>query len=334
MSKVGYSVLVMIALWAISIGIGIYVLRAKNVDLDHAMRAEKVARLKKAELDELFLQETRSESAAKDATRRWFARYKVIPEELRSPEVIGYLNQLTQSGFKNFDVRSTGSKVAEDYNYHTFAVEGRGYFSSLYSFVWDIENNRNFYRIENLTLDNIDLITEDKQTGKPRLQIMVSFHMNLSAYFSGTEGVSAPEDLFAELLEGESLPSGWSSDLPPVPKDILPDESPAINPFYPGILTSIPPNTDGLLEIEHTNTELISIVGGKAVFKDPTGFRSLGPNDRIYLGKIVEIDPVEGRVVARLNKGGIIDEVVVYLNDQGAFRQAIGGTVLSPAGNW
>ena len=313
MSKVGYSVLVMVALWAITIGIGIYVLRAKNLDLDQAMRAEKVARLKKAELEDLFLQETRSETAALDATRRWFARYKIIPEELKSPEVIGYLNQLTQSGFKNFDVRSTGTKVSEDYNYHTYSVEGRGYFSSLYGFVWDIENNRNFYRIENLTLDEIDLITEDKKSGKERLQIMVSFRMDLSAYFSGAEGVSAPEDLFSELMEGESLPSGWSSQLPPVPKDILPDESPAINPFYPGILKSIPPNTNGLLEIEDTNTELISIVGGKAVFRDHTGFRTLSNGDAIYLGQITDIDPVEGRVSARLNKGGIIDEVEVFL---------------------
>ena len=334
MSKVGYSVLVMVALWAITIGIGIYVLRAKNLDLDQAMRAEKVARLKKAELEELFLQETRSESAALDATRRWFARYKIIPEELKSPEVIGYLNQLTQSGFKNFDVRSTGTKVSEDYNFHTYAIEGRGYFSSLYKFVWDIENNRNFYRIENLILDEIDLITEDRNTGKERLQIMVSFRMDLSAYYSGAEGVSAPEDLFTELLEGESLPSGWSSQLPPVPEAILPDESPATNPFYPGILTNIPPNTNGLLEIEDVNTELISIVGGKAVFKDNTGFRTLANGDPIYLGQITDIDPVEGRVSARLNKGGIIDEVEVFLHNQTGYRQAIGGTVLSPAGNW
>ena len=34
----------------------------------------------------------------KDATRRWFARYKIIPEELRSPEVIGYLNRLNAIG--------------------------------------------------------------------------------------------------------------------------------------------------------------------------------------------------------------------------------------------
>ena len=100
--------------------------------------------------------------------------------------------------------------------------------------------------------------------------------MSLNAYYSGTEGVSAPEELFAELMEGELLPTGWSSQLPPVPKDILPSNSPAINPFYPGVLKNIPPNTDGLLEIESDGSQLISLVGGKAVFRDETGYRTLG----------------------------------------------------------
>ena len=334
MSKIGYSVLVMAALWAITAGIGYYILSAKNTDLEQAIRAEKVARLKKAELDELFLQETRSEASAKDATRRWFARYKIIPEELKSPKVIGYLNRLTQAGFKNFDVTASGTKIDPDFSYHSYNVEGRGYFSSLYGFVWDIENNRNFYRINNLTLDEIDLITEDRKTGKTEMQIMVSFRMSLNAYFSGTEGVSAPEDLFADLLEGDALPQGWSSDLPPVPKDILPDDSPAINPFYPGILSNIPPNTEGYVDLEDSNTELISIVGGKAAFKDANGYHTLGIDDPVYLGQITDVDPIEGRVIARLNKGGIIDEVEMFLNNEGSFRQAIGGTLLTPASNW
>ncbi len=313
---------------------GVYMMNAKKVDLDRAISAEKVVRLKKAELDELFLQQTSSEAAAKDATRRWFARYKIIPEELKSPDVIAYLNGLTAAGFKNFDVTSTGTKSEPDFSYHTYAVDGRAYFSSLYKFIWDIENNRNFYRIDNLTLDEIDLITTDRKSGKERMQIMVSFRMSLNAYFSGTEGVSAPEELFAELMEGELLPTGWSSQLPPVPTDILPANSPAINPFYPGILQNIPPNTDDHLEIEATGTELISIVGGKAVFRDDTGYRTLGIGDPIYLGQITDIDPLEGRVLARLNKGGIIDEVEVFLQSEDSYRRAMGGTRLTPSSNW
>ena len=103
MSKIGYSVLVMGALWVIVIIAGVYMLNAKNDDLDRAIRAEKVVRFKKAELDELFLKQTNSESAsAKDATRRWFARYKIIPEELKSPEVIGYLKWLNRSRLQEF----------------------------------------------------------------------------------------------------------------------------------------------------------------------------------------------------------------------------------------
>ncbi len=135
-------------------------------------------------------------------------------------------------------------------------------------------------------------------------------------------------------MEGELLPTGWSSQLPPVPKDILPSNSPAINPFYPGILQNIPPNTDGLLEIESDGSQLISIVGGKAVFRDATGYRTLSIGDPIYLGQITDINPLEGRVFARLNKGGIIDAFEVFLNNEDSYRRAIGGTRLTPSGNW
>ncbi len=333
MSKVGYSILVMGAIWLIVIGAGVYVMRAKSDELDQVVRAEKVARLKKAELEQLFITEGQSKESARDATRRWFARYKVIPEELSSPEVIGYLNSLTLAGFKNFDVTATGTKNDPDISYHTYTVDGRGYFSSLYKFIWSIENNRNFYRIENLSLDHIDLVTEDKDKGKPRLEVMVSFRMSLNAYFSGTEGVSASDEMFAEMLEGQALPVGWSGALPPVPKDVLPDESPAVNPFYPGILSQIPPNTEGYVDVEDSGTQLVSIVGGRAVFKDSQGYRQLGVGDPVYLGQITDIDPVEGRVSARLNKGGIIDRVDLSLNAQDGYRQAIGGTLLAPTGN-
>lgn len=335
MPKIGYSILILIAIWATIIGAGIYMMRAKTTELEQVERAERVAQLKKAELEELFLQETRSEESAKDATRRWFARYKVIPSELSSPEVVSYLNSLTQAGFKNFDVTSNGTTNEEDISFHNYSIEGRGYFSSLYQYIWKIENNRDFYRINDLTLDQIDLITEDKNTNKQRLEVMVSFRMSLNAYFSGTEGVSAPEEMLAQLSEGEGLPSGWSGQLPPVPKDILPDEAPAINPFYPGILERLPPNTEGLLDMEADGLTLVSIAGGKAIFEEDEGFRTLGVGDPVYLGQITDIDPIDGRVVARLNKGGIIDRVEVSLgsNNEG-YRQAMGGTLLAPTGNW
>jgi len=333
MSKVAYSILVMAAIWLITIGFGFYVLKAKGEEMDQVQRAEKVAKLKMAELEQLFLMETQSREAARDASRRWFARYKIIPEELKSPDVIGYLNGLTLAGFKNFDVTATGTKNDPNISYHTFTVDGRGYFSSLYKFIWSIENNRNFYRIDNLSLDHIDLVTENKEKGKPELQVMVSFRMSLNAYYSGTEGVSAPEDLFAEMMEGQVLPSGWSGQLPPVPKDILPDESPAVNPFFPGIMEQIPPNTEGHVDLEDPGTQLVSIVGGKAVFKNDEGYRQLGVGDLVYLGQITDIDPAEGRVSARLNKGGIIDNVDLSLDVQQGYRQAIGGTLLAPTGN-
>jgi hypothetical protein len=52
--------------------------------------------------------------------------------------------------------------------------------------------------------------------------------------------------------------------------------------------------------------------------------------DNIYLGQIIEVDPIEGRVRARLNKGGIIDEVEIYLQSGDRSRQAQGSVQRSP----
>jgi hypothetical protein len=42
--------------------------------------------------------------------------------------------------------------------------------------------------------------------------------------------------------------------------------------------------------------------------------------DRVYLGRIEEVDPSEGRVVARLNRGGIVDRVERTLGSDSPLR--------------
>ena len=44
--------------------------------------------------------------------------------------------------------------------------------------------------------------------------------------------------------------------------------------------------------------------------------------DRVYLGRIVEVDPTEGRVVARLNRGGIVERVERTLGAESPLRQS------------
>jgi hypothetical protein len=180
--------------------------------------------------------------------------------------------------------------------------------------------------VENLDLSHFDLVDEDQFTGKPRLDVMVSFSFDLHAFYGGTDGLSADDHgLFASDNSIQVRPQG---QLPPVPVSILPDRQPAKKPFHPLILETIPPNTDGLPEIE--DAVLVSIMGGRAIFEIKGEMIELGIGDPVYLGQIVSIDPREGLVVARLNKGGIIDEIEMVLETGDLFRQALGPKTLSP----
>jgi len=320
MGKIGKNVIVLLFCWLIVTGSGIYLTFVRQPKLLEGLKnAEQVARMKNAELISLQTEEVTLTRRTEDALRKWNTRYKTIPDELTTPDVMAYLNDLTSEGFESFDVTMRSVQAAQDYSYYTFAVSGRGFYDRLYQFIWDIENYRDFYRISDLALNHIDLVTEHPDLGTDQLQVMVSFKMDIHAYFNGIEGASASDDLFADLTEEIGIPLSDQNSLPPVPLEMLPDQQPATNPFHPVIMEQIPPNTYELINVE--TALLVSIVGGEAVFQDEKGYRTVGEGDDVYLGQIVEIDSHEGRVLASLNKGGIIDEIELSIQLEEPFEK-------------
>ena len=331
MSTLGYNIIVLALLAAIVTGAGVYLtIFDQPKDLAQLEEAEKMARLRQAEVTSLLAEEGTSARVAEEAIAKWRARYKVIPQKLNSADVINYINQRSRSGFKNFDVVVEGTDATPDYSTYSLRITGRGYYTSLYKFIWEVENSRDFYRVKDLQLENIDLMAEDEVTGNNKLEVMVSFSLRIEAFFGGKNGLSAPIGADDMSAEDDLLPTSAANlDLPPVPADVLPDARPATNPFFPLILDQIPPNTYDLLDIE--SASLFSIVEGKAVFRYRDDFVKLGVGDPIYLGEITYINPSEGRVIARLNKGGIIDEVELNLETAESYRQAFGNSRLAPA---
>lgn len=328
MKNINMNMVVMGVAWLLVTAFGFYyTFHRQPAQIEHLQKAEKVAKMKNAELVSLETEHASLAQMAEGAVRKWRARYKVIPEELSTADVVGYFNELTTSGFKNFDITFAGRRETSDYSVYTFDVRGRAYYNSLYRLIWELENNRNFYRVKDLTLDHIDLVSEVKELGTERLEVMVSFTGQIEAYFNSIEGASAPPQFDASLYEDKAI-TVKNDDLPPVPFDLLPDVQPATNPFYPAILERIPPNTYNRIDIEQA--ALVSIAGDKAIFQDEHGIRSVGVGEKVYLGQITEVDPGTGRVVARLNKGGIIDEVIRELETEEAYRQALGPARLSP----
>jgi len=248
----------------------------------------------------------------------WKTRYKIVPETISSPDIVAYLTKLTQTGFKTFDVTSSGPESRDGYKVHTFGAEGKAYFTNLYRFVWTVENNRPFYRVRNLDLTYLEERETDEETGRTRMDILVSFQMDVQAIYGAATDLPRPGQS-TDGGEVEPLPVAQSDLSPPLPSSVLPNPAPEINPFYPLVFEEVPPNEYDRLNVE--TARLLSILDGQAIFQTNEGLKRMTEGDRVYLGRIVEVDPSEGRVVARLNRGGIIDRVERTLGTESPLRQ-------------
>jgi len=101
-----------------------------------------------------------------------------------------------------------------------------------------------------------------------------------------------------------------------------------MNPFHPLILETLPPNTYNLVDMNEAS--VVMIAGTNAILKWNENVYTLGIGDEVYLGQIISVDPRNGTVLARLNKGGIVDEVELRLETDALYKQARGSIELSP----
>ena len=146
---------------------------------------------------------------------------------------------------------------------------------------------------------------------------MVEFTFEVIAYFGGTEGLSA-DDAGPGLLENDLQVSA----LPELPAGVLPDKLPNVNPFYPGILETLPPNSNNLIDVE--DASLVSVAGERAYFDIGGEYKSVALGGDVYLGTVTAVDPHNGRVKVRLNRGGIIDHVEISIDPEQAERSRDG----------
>lgn len=296
-------------------GVGYYQVEiVQPRELQRIEEAQKATRLREAELEQLFVEEASSLELAQEMTRRWHARYKVIPAQLRTPDIIQYLESLSQTGFEQFEYKLTSRGATPDYRFYLFEVSGTAGYSSLYRFVWQLENNRFFYQIHDLDLSHTSVFKENQRTGLRKQFDQVNFAMKLKVFYAGTEGLSATQQ--AELEFPETL----------LPARELPHDS-----FYPIVRTDLPPNDEMLLNVEEAM--LLSIAGERAIFKEKEIHHIVREGDKVFLGQIVKIDPLRGVVRASLNKGGVVETVDVSMDLDPLSRQARGSdTKLVPSG--
>jgi hypothetical protein len=295
--------ILLVAVTMVIAGTGYYMTDVKQPEeLQRIEDMRLTANMEFANVEELLQMEGVSAEMAEASVRKWRARYKFIPERMATPDILQYLERLTSVGFEETAIDLQGVTNRSDYSFYTFRINGTATYNALYDFIWHLENNREFYLVHDLELRHRDVFRENMNTGRQRRIDMVQFSMRLNAYFNGSEGLSAPD-----------------GELMPVPRTLLPDHYPAHNSFFPQVRADLPPNHEGLVDVEQG--KLISIVAGTAIFEYGGEQHELKEGDNVYLGEIVKIDPLEGTVRAVLNKGGLTTTVDVRMySEEERFR--------------
>lgn len=312
MLNVGSNQVLLLAVLLLVGGVGTYITYVRQQGTLNTL-TEKIETRKaeKEQIESLRADRAKNKKLLAEARTRWYSRYKRVPDTMASTDVVAYLTELTQTGFRTFDVVSSGPTQHDGYSTYRFDTQGKAYFSSLYRLVWRLENSRPFYRVRGLQLGYLEDRTTDSEEGGASLDVLVSFQMTVEAIY----GVRDPQRRPArEPRADETRPGTRSATRASVPSDVGPSPVPNINPFYPLVFEEVPPNEESRVNVE--TAQFVSIVGEHAVFTTGRGVERLREGDRVYLGKIVEVDAAAGRVVARLNRGGIVERVERRLNTE------------------
>ena len=272
--------------------------------------SRRAAELLNARVDELLAQESVSAEAAEAALSRWHSRYKYIPAAMNTADIVEYLEGLTRVGFEAFDLRLAGQSSGQDVSKYTFEVKGDGDYGALYHLVWHLENNREFYRINDLQMDHVEITEEGR---RPR--DMVSFSFSLDAYFSDLDGLSAPEDDLRPIPVGLLLPHRTDTDifrpLVRVPKNApttrvdAPEVAGPQTAAAPAPGAGTPQAAPARAVPLYEGATLRGIVGGWAIFdlgNDEQVRAQEG--DEVLGGEVVSLDPQNGVVTLKVTEEG------------------------------
>ncbi|MGO9480317.1 MAG: hypothetical protein ACLP05_00855 [Candidatus Kryptoniota bacterium] len=228
-----------------------------------------------------------AEGKLSEMKNKYTQRFKVIPANDTTALTYAYLNRIMDaSGFLKFDMLYQGEKVLKQYGYNTYNLKGEADYETLFKFIWYLEHAKLLYKVSDLTLTGHEV--HDETSEKPTT--IVPFTMNIDAYYSSVAGVSSE-------MSGEDPTLNKAVD--------------AGHNFFKPLISSEPPaNVRGLVDVERS--DLRAVMADKIFIVDEKGkTHILGVGDEVYLGYLTKIDQTNNEAEFTLNKGGIMDRVVL-----------------------
>ncbi len=222
------------------------------------------------------------QNTLRETIHRWNNRLKEIPQFDISSQTYGYLSRIIdESGFMKLNMSFNGTKSLSKYGYNTYHIIGSAEFPNIFRFMWLLENGRRLYKITTIAMKSEEKL--DTAGNLPTIQL--NYEMDIQSYFTSEKSLNTP------VMNPDSTPEPITS-----------------NPFEPFIFGEVPKNTRNLVDV--SNLSVKAVADSKALVMDGSGrLITLKLGDPVYLGKVETINPEDGSIVFRMNRGGIIDTV-------------------------
>lgn len=212
-----------------------------------------------------------------------------IPQNLSSIKFYDFVTDIS-SGFNyetKADVEYVGQKQDKEFFYYEYKIVGSGDYNDLYRLIHAIELSKELKKVKSVNISN--LITTDDE-GIPHY--IVNYNLIAHVYYS-SDNRFATTRLVENDLRSRRI----------------------YNSFYPLIRNEIPPNIDGLLEVQ--GSKLLAIIPEGAFIADSRGNTYLlWEGEQVYLGYLTKIDYDNNLVSFILNKGGVIERVDLFLEKE------------------
>lgn len=288
MNKKLRSTLVLLGLLAIIVAAGlIYLIFIQGKKLDE--KREKLKELNAKVIDPVELNNRYMELSKRSAELdSILANRKFnIPQNLSSIKFFNFINNVTAefSEQTQVNVEYLDQKQDKEFQTHNYKLSGFGFFNEVYKLIYAIEQSKELKKIKTINFGN--LVKTDKNDNP---LFLVNFSMDVLVYFS-------PDSRFAPAVPVENkLSTGQIYDA-----------------FFPLIRNEIPPNIDGLLDVQ--GARLLALIPEGAFIADTKGNTYLvWEGEQVYLGYLTKIDYQNSKVSFVLNKGGIIEKVDLELD--------------------
>lgn len=286
--KLRSTLVLLILLILVLVGGGIYIFAVQGNEIDE--KSEQLKELNANAMDPVELVQRYENLAERSAMLDSILANRPfnIPQNLSSIKFYNFINDAVTgySGSSQVNVEYAEQKQEKEFFYHLYKLNGHGYFNEVYKLIYAIENSKELKKIQTVSFGN--LVKTDSEDGIP--QFLVNFAMDVQVYFSN-DNRFAP----ATYVEND-LSTGSIYDI-----------------FYPLIRNEIPPNVDGLLDVQ--GAKLLALIPEGAFMADGSGNTYLiWEGEQVYLGYLTKIDYNNSSVSFILNKGGIIERVDLSLS--------------------